>query len=158
MQSHVKLPSLVLWRGLTMNCIAQNVEMHALGIAAWKQERCNNLILSCNIIRNWSYVHFYLMMVNIASLIVLHVVYRPTPVDKALIILHVYQAGQEAFRSVTRIYYRGASCALLVYDVTRRPTFENIESWMTDLKNNTTNPKPVLVLVGNKRYVLLCKI
>lgn len=39
-------------------------------------------------------------------------------------------AGQESFRSITRSYYRGASGALLVYDVTRRETFMHLQSWL----------------------------
>ncbi|KAF6017913.1 RAB2A [Bugula neritina] len=59
-------------------------------------------------------------------------------------------AGQETFRSVTRIYYRGASCALLVYDVTRRSSFNSISVWLGDLRDNSSNTKPVLILVANK--------
>ena len=42
-------------------------------------------------------------------------------------------AGQESFRSITRSYYRGAICALLVYDVTRRYTFQNLVRWLEEM-------------------------
>lgn len=58
-------------------------------------------------------------------------------------------AGQESFRSITRSYYRGAACALLVYDVTRKETFKHLESWLEDAIENG-NPDMVIVLVGNK--------
>ena len=58
-------------------------------------------------------------------------------------------AGQERFRSVTRSYYRGAAGALLVYDTTRRGTYNHLASWLADAKN-LTNPNTVLMLIGNK--------
>lgn len=58
-------------------------------------------------------------------------------------------AGQENFRSITRSYYRGASGALLVYDVTRRETFMHLQSWLTDAKANA-NTAIVIMLIGNK--------
>eukprot|EP00758_Cryptobia_borreli_P007650 Tbor_TRINITY_DN5318_c0_g3::TRINITY_DN5318_c0_g3_i2::g.4706::m.4706/K07877/RAB2A; Ras-related protein Rab-2A len=58
-------------------------------------------------------------------------------------------AGQENFRSITRSYYRGASAALLVYDVTRRETFENLQRWLTDCRENSSIHLTVL-LIGNK--------
>jgi len=51
-------------------------------------------------------------------------------------------AGQERFRAVTRSYYRGAAGALLVYDVTRRSTYNHLSSWLTDARN-LTNPNTV---------------
>lgn len=43
-------------------------------------------------------------------------------------------AGQESFRSITRSYYRGACGALLVYDITRRETFNHLGSWLEDVR------------------------
>merc|ERR1712037_239339 len=58
-------------------------------------------------------------------------------------------AGQERFRAVTRSYYRGAAGALLVYDVTRRSTYNHLSSWLTDARN-LTNPNTVIFLIGNQ--------
>lgn len=59
-------------------------------------------------------------------------------------------AGQETYKSVTRSYFRGASGALLVFDITRRSTFENATSWLQDLRQ-IAEDGIVVVLVGNKR-------
>jgi len=58
-------------------------------------------------------------------------------------------AGQERFRAVTRSYYRGAAGALLVYDVSRRETFNHISNWLQDARNLTSDAT-CLVLIGNK--------
>ena len=50
---------------------------------------------------------------------------------------------------MTRSYYRGAAGALLVYDVTRRSTYNHLSSWLTDARN-LTNPNTVIFLIGNK--------
>ncbi|CAM8983086.1 unnamed protein product [Rhodiola kirilowii] len=53
------------------------------------------------------------------------------------------------YRAITSAYYRGAVGALLVYDVTRHVTFENVERWLKELRNHT-DPNIVVMLVGNK--------
>lgn len=58
-------------------------------------------------------------------------------------------AGQERFRAVTRSYYRGAAGALMVYDITRRSTYNHLSSWLTDARN-LTNPNTIIYLIGNK--------
>mmetsp|Transcript_16239 Transcript_16239/g.36405 ORF Transcript_16239/g.36405 Transcript_16239/m.36405 type:complete len:215 (+) Transcript_16239:82-726(+) len=58
-------------------------------------------------------------------------------------------AGQEAFRSITRAYYRGATGALLVYDISRRATFDHLAQWLTDARQNA-QPNMVIILIGNK--------
>ncbi|EPS67330.1 hypothetical protein M569_07446, partial [Genlisea aurea] len=58
-------------------------------------------------------------------------------------------AGQERFRAVTSAYYRGAVGALVVYDISRRSTFENIERWLDEL-NTHCDTAVARMLVGNK--------
>ncbi|KAI8377637.1 ras family-domain-containing protein [Radiomyces spectabilis] len=58
-------------------------------------------------------------------------------------------AGQESFRTITRSYYRGAAGALLVYDITRRETFENLPTWLEDIRQHA-NPNTVIMVIGNK--------
>ncbi|KAI3816187.1 hypothetical protein L1987_15878 [Smallanthus sonchifolius] len=58
-------------------------------------------------------------------------------------------AGQERFRAITSSYYRGALGAMLVYDITRRGTFENVKKWLHELREYG-NRDMVIVLVGNK--------
>jgi Ras-related protein Rab-2A len=59
------------------------------------------------------------------------------------------QAGQESFRSITRSYYRGAAGALLVYDITRRETFNHLSRWLEEARQHG-NPDMVIMLIGNK--------
>lgn len=58
-------------------------------------------------------------------------------------------AGQETYKSITRSYFRGASGALLVFDITRRSTFESATSWLHDLRQ-IAEEGIVVILVGNK--------
>ena len=58
-------------------------------------------------------------------------------------------AGQEKYKSITSHHYRKAVGALLVYDVTRKLTFDNCINWYKELKINTEN-ECVICLVGNK--------
>lgn len=59
-------------------------------------------------------------------------------------------AGQESYLSITRSYYRGTDCCLLVYDVSRRESFEHLPRWLNEAKQNAANPNLVLMLVANK--------
>jgi len=58
-------------------------------------------------------------------------------------------AGQEKFRSITRSYYRGAAGCLLVYDITRRETFEHLPSWLEDCRKYASQ-NITIILIGNK--------
>ena len=58
-------------------------------------------------------------------------------------------AGQEKYKSVSSIYYKGAKGALLVYDISRKETFNNINRWINEIKNNSDENINIL-LIGNK--------
>ena len=58
-------------------------------------------------------------------------------------------AGQERYRAITSAYYRGAVGALLVFDISKRLTFENVERWLKELRTHA-DPSIVVMLVGNK--------
>jgi len=58
-------------------------------------------------------------------------------------------AGQERYRAITSAYYRGAVGALLVYDIAKYATFENVERWLKELRDHA-DANIVIMLVGNK--------
>ncbi|KAM3720302.1 Ras-related protein [Dirofilaria immitis] len=75
---------------------------------------------------------------------------RMITIDSKQIKLQIWDtAGQESFRSITRSYYRGAAGALLVYDITRRDTFNHLASWLEDARQHS-NSNMVIMLIGNK--------
>ena len=59
-------------------------------------------------------------------------------------------AGQQRFSAVREVYYRGTSGCLLVFDISRRSSFENIPSWIAELLKNNSNRVVPIVLIGNK--------
>jgi Rab family protein len=58
-------------------------------------------------------------------------------------------AGQEKYKSITSHHYRKAVGGLIVYDITKRTTFDNVLQWLSDLKNNA-DKGCICALVGNK--------
>jgi GTPase SAR1 family protein len=61
-----------------------------------------------------------------------------------------FSAGQERYRAITSAYYRGAVGALLVYDITKRLSFESIDRWLKELRDHA-DPNIMIMLVGNKK-------
>ncbi|KAK0181718.1 hypothetical protein PV327_003978 [Microctonus hyperodae] len=58
-------------------------------------------------------------------------------------------AGQERFQTITQSYYRSANGIILVYDITNRSTFINIQKWVDEVRRYTSS-NVMLILVGNK--------
>ena len=60
-------------------------------------------------------------------------------------------AGQERFRSITATYYKSSQGLLLMYDITKRETFNNVENWIENVNESLGNNNDYLiVLLGNK--------
>ena len=60
-------------------------------------------------------------------------------------------AGQERFRSITATYYKSSQGLLLMYDITKRETFSNVENWIENVNDSLGNNNDYLiVLMGNK--------
>ncbi|RAL42382.1 unnamed protein product [Cuscuta campestris] len=58
-------------------------------------------------------------------------------------------AGQERYRAITSAYYRGAVGALLVYDITKKQTFDNVQRWLRELRDHADS-NIVIMMAGNK--------
>ena len=58
-------------------------------------------------------------------------------------------AGQERYKAITRAYYKGAKGAFIVYDITRKDTFDDIDKWRNELINSC-NKEVTIMLIGNK--------
>lgn len=58
-------------------------------------------------------------------------------------------AGQERYRAITSVYYRGAVGALVVYDISKAATFENLSKWLGELDEHA-DPNCCIMIVGNK--------
>jgi Ras-related protein Rab-22 len=58
-------------------------------------------------------------------------------------------AGQEKYHSLAPMYYRGAAAAIIVYDITRKNTFNTLKNWVQELM--TQGPKDIsIAIAGNK--------
>ncbi|OOQ83565.1 putative ras-like GTP-binding protein [Penicillium brasilianum] len=68
-------------------------------------------------------------------------------------------AGQERFRSISRLYYRGAHACLLCYDITDENSFQEMAGWLRDLRRNIGGPEgdadPLVIhVVGTKSDIV----
>jgi len=71
-------------------------------------------------------------------------------VDKNTIKIQIWDtAGQEQFRAITKAYYKGSAAAILVYDISRKDSFDNLTKWMQELKENGSSTMSIII-VGNK--------
>lgn len=59
-------------------------------------------------------------------------------------------AGQERFRTITTSYYKGAHCVIIVFDYTNRESFDNIESWLNEIKKYGSKSQSIYIF-GNKK-------
>ncbi|KAL8088591.1 ras-related protein RABA3-like [Apium graveolens] len=75
---------------------------------------------------------------------------RTVTINSKLVKAQIWDtAGQERYRAVTSAYYRGALGAMLVYDITKRQTFDHVARWVEELRAHADNTI-VIMLIGNK--------
>nr|XP_043638198.1 ras-related protein RABA4d [Erigeron canadensis] len=71
-------------------------------------------------------------------------------IDQKMVKAQIWDtAGQERYRAVTSAYYRGAVGAMLVYDMTKRQTFDHMTRWLEELRGHA-DKNIVIMLIGNK--------
>jgi Ras-related protein Rab-11A len=58
-------------------------------------------------------------------------------------------AGQERYRSIANTYYKGSKGAFIVYDITRKETFDSVDKWVNDLITEC-DKNISIILIGNK--------
>ncbi|EXJ81090.1 hypothetical protein A1O3_07378 [Capronia epimyces CBS 606.96] len=65
-------------------------------------------------------------------------------------------AGQERFRSISRLYYRGANAGLLCYDITNERSWEEMKTWLAEMKENCEDgdAMPIIHVVGTKSDIV----
>jgi small GTP-binding protein len=72
-------------------------------------------------------------------------------VDDSEVMLVIWDlAGQPRFSAVREAYYRGSRGALIVFDLTRAESYENLANWVAELVKNNGYKKIPIVLIGNK--------
>ena len=60
-------------------------------------------------------------------------------------------AGEERFKTLIKHYYRGANGILLIFDLTKKSTFDKLNFWLEDLRENSDNIDNLYIhLIGNK--------
>ena len=75
---------------------------------------------------------------------------RTIELDGKTIKLQIWDtAGQERYRAITTAYYRDAVGALIVYDITKEESYNNVVRWVKDVRNNTNNRDISIILGSN---------
>lgn len=78
-----------------------------------------------------------------------HVIKRV--IDNVAVKIHLWDtAGQESLRTIIRSFYFSKTIYYLLYDISNRQSFENIEKWIEDVKMYSINDDPIFVIIGNK--------
>ena len=58
-------------------------------------------------------------------------------------------AGQDKYRTIAKNYFKGSHGILLLYDITKQSSFNNIREWIQDIREEVS-PKAIIFLIGNK--------
>ena len=69
--------------------------------------------------------------------------------DKTIRLILWDTAGQERFRSLIPSYLKNANCIIIVFDITNKDSFNSLNKWLSDAKNNASEDT-IFVICGNK--------
>ena len=70
---------------------------------------------------------------------------------KSIIKLQIWDtAGQEQFRSITKLFYKNSQAAIVVYDVTKKDSFDSVASWLNEIEENRDQEDMLVYLAGNR--------
>ena len=79
-------------------------------------------------------------------------------IDGQTVRLNVWDtAGQERFKSIAQKYFRSAICVLLVFDISNKQSFDDIEKWKKDVIN-LCDPFASIIIVGNKSDLAIDRV
>ena len=74
---------------------------------------------------------------------------REVKVDNQTYKLQVWDtAGQERYRTITKAYYKGADGILVVFDLTDKESFNNVDSWLKEIEKHCGTDVSVIVLAN----------
>lgn len=59
-------------------------------------------------------------------------------------------SGEERYRSMAPLYYRGAAVVVLVFDITNEESYKDVDHWLEALRQHLNINNTLIVLVGNK--------
>ena len=73
-------------------------------------------------------------------------------IDKIKYAINLWDtAGQEKYRSLSKLFFKGTDIAIIVYDITNKNSFTNLNNWIDAFKeNNNSDSKCIFGIVGNK--------
>lgn len=83
--------------------------------------------------------------------------FRTLQINKSTVRLQIWDtAGQERYRTITKAYYKGADGILVVFDLTDKESFNNVDSWLKEIEKHCGTDVSVIVLanksdVGHKK-------
>ena len=76
---------------------------------------------------------------------------KTVTIDKKSVKAQIWDtAGQERFKAFSSAYYNGSHGAIIAYDVTNKESFENVKTWITELRTHLELSNLVVMLIGNK--------
>ena len=75
--------------------------------------------------------------------------FRTLQINKSTVRLQIWDtAGQERYRTITKAYYKGADGILVVFDLTDRDSFVNVDGWLKEIEKHCGTDVSVIVIAN----------